>query len=69
MNGGYARCAVAQSLQLSLPQKLAIADDWLMMRSWRPGCGRAHLGVADDEANCEVDAGGVPGRSSRLLVC
>ena len=33
MNGGYARCAVAQSLQLPLPQKLAIAGDWLMMRS------------------------------------
>ena len=40
MNSGYARCAVAQSLQLSLPQKLAIDGDWLMMRS-----GRAHWGV------------------------
>lgn len=40
MNSGYARCAVVQSLHLSLPQKLAIDGDWLMMRS-----GRAHWGV------------------------
>lgn len=33
MNGGYARCALAQSLQISLLQKLAIDGDWLMMRS------------------------------------
>lgn len=35
MEGGRVRCAVAQNLQISLPQKLAIDGDWLMMRSGR----------------------------------
>ena len=39
MNSGYARCAVVQSLHLSLPQKLAIGGDWLMMRSGRSQSG------------------------------
>ena len=61
-------CAAAQNLCDLLHRELAIADDLLMMRSWRPRCGRARWGVVDEEANGEVDAGPVPGRRSRVLV-